>query len=245
MKQLCVAFFLALACLGAQAGSESGRELIEESLRRHAQPAYVYQEQALVLTDRQGRHTVRTMRYYARHDEHGSRKLLVIETPAESKGTSIFINRDARDGMRRGAAGSSPVFGSNFSVADLEEEQAREFRYERDADQDLGMVPHYVLRAFPADESAARSAGYHERRIYLRKDNLFISRIDYRDREDRLARRQTMRDPSPDESGAWRAGMLLMEDLRDERRTLLKVERRVHSPDYVPAAVFAGLSALP
>jgi hypothetical protein len=83
--------------------------------------------------------------------------------------------------------------------------------------------------------------GYHERRIYLRKDNLFVSRIDYRDRDGREARRQTFRDPRPDESGAWRAGMVLMEDLRNGGRSLLKVERRVHSADYVPAAVFAGL----
>ena len=42
-------------------------------------------------------------------------------------------------------------------------------------------------------------------------------------------------------SGAWRAGMVLSEDLREDRRTLLKIERRVYSPDYVPAAVFAGM----
>jgi hypothetical protein len=81
--------------------------------------------------------------------------------------------------------------------------------------------------------------------IYLRKDNLFVSRIDYHDREGRPARRQSFRDPIPDESGIWRAGMVLMEDLRDGRRTLLKIERRVHSADYVPAAVFARLPALP
>jgi hypothetical protein len=39
--------------------------------------------------------------------------------------------------------------------------------------------------------------------------------------------------------------MILMENLRDDRRTLLKIERRMYSPDYVPAAVFAGLPASP
>jgi hypothetical protein len=185
------------------------------------------------------------MRFYAQHDADANRNLLVIETPSESKGTSIFISRGAKGGPRRGPAASSPVFGSNFSVADLEGEQTRDFRYEREDNQDIDLVPHYVLRAFPADESAARNTGYRERKIYLRKDNLFVSRIDYQDREGRLAKRQTFRDPRPDESGAWRAGMILMEDLRDGRRTLLKIERRVHSPDYIPAAVFAGLPALP
>jgi hypothetical protein len=36
-----------------------------------------------------------------------------------------------------------------------------------------------------------------------------------------------------------------MEDLRDGRRSLLKVERRVHSPDYVPVSVFAGIPGRP
>ncbi len=239
------ALFFVLACLGAEARSQTGGELIEESLRRHAQPAYVYQEQAMVLSDRIGRRTLRTMRYYAQHDADASRSLLVIETPSESKGSAISISRSAHGGARRGPAASSPVFGSNFSVADLEGEQPRDFRYERDDNQDLDLVPHYVLRAFPANDSAARNTGYRERKIYLRKDNLFVSRIDYHDREGHLAKRQTFRDPSPDESGAWRAGMILMEDLRDGRRTLLKIERRVHSSDYIPAAVFAGLTALP
>ena len=239
------ALFLVLACLGAEASAQSGGALIEESLRRHAQPANVYQEQAMVLSDRMGQRTVRTMRYYAQHDEEASRNLLVIETPSESKGTAILISRSANGGTRRGPAASSPVFGSNFSVADLEGEQPRDFRYERDENQDIDLVPHYVVRAFPADESAARNSGYRERRIYLRKDNLFVSRIDYLDRESHLAKRQTFRDPQPDESGAWRAGMILMEDLRDGRRTLLKTERRVHSSDYIPASVFAGVTALP
>jgi len=240
MKRVYIAFFAALVCLRAEASSQGGRELIEDSLRRHAEPAYVYQEQTFVLIDRLGRHSVRTARYYAQHDAKGSRNLLVIETPAESKGTAIFIYREAGDGVRHGTAAGSPVFGSNFSVADLEEERPLNFRYERDHDQDLDMVPHYVLWALAAEASAAHATGSHKRRIYLRKDNLFISRIDHHDKEGSLVKRQTFRDPRPDESGAWRAGMILMEDLRDDRRTLLKVERRVHSPDYVPAAVFAG-----
>jgi hypothetical protein len=34
--------------------------------------------------------------------------------------------------------------------------------------------------------------------------------------------------------------MVLMEDLRERHSTLLKIERRVHSADYVPADLFAA-----
>jgi hypothetical protein len=245
MKPAALALLLLTACLATAARSQSGRELIEESLRRHAPPAWLYEEQTLVLSDPQGHYTVRTARRYARHDENGNVNLLVMETPVEAKGTAIRVEREANGGTRRGTAASSPVFGSNFSVADLEDEQPRHFIYERSEDHDLDRAPHFVLRVLPADDSVARVTQYRERRIYLRKDNLFLSRIDYKDSEGRLARRQTFRDPRPDESGVWRPGMILMEDLRDGRRTLLKVERRVHSPDYVPPAVFAGIPGRP
>lgn len=229
---------LALACLAGGAAAADGRALIEESLRRHAPPPDVYEAQALVLSDRQGQLGVRTMSYYARRDATGGRSLRVIETPAESKGSAIYVGRDAPDGRRRGAAASAPVFGSDFAVADLEAEQVQDFKYQREADHDLDRVPHHALRAVPASEAVANATNYHERRLYLRKDNLFITRIEYKDRQGRLARRLTFRDPQAEESGAWRASMILMEDLVQGRRSLLKTERRALSAEYVPAGVF-------
>ena len=241
MKPAALALLLLTACLATTARSQSGRELIEESLRRHAPPPYVYEEQTLVLSDGLDQHTVRTAKYYARRDANGRKLVLVISTPAESQGMSVFAARDAHGGARRGSDPSGQVFGSDFSVADIEGEQPQDFRYERLDGQDLDRVPHHVLRALPRDQAVARATGYGARRIYMRKDNLFVSRIDYLDRQGRLAKRETFRDLRTDDSGAWRAGMILMEDLHANRRTLLKVERRAYSADYVPAAVFAGL----
>jgi hypothetical protein len=234
------ALLLALACLAASAWAQTGRELIEDSLRRQAQPPYVYEEQVLVLSDSLGQYTVRTVRYYARQDASGMKRLLVIDTPKELRGIRVYVSRDAGGGERHGPAASSLLFGSDFSVADFEGEQPQDFDYEREANQELERVTHFVVRATPKDEAVARATGYGTRRIYLRKDNLFVSRVDYLDRQGRLARRLTYKDPRPDDTGAWRPGMTLTEDLREDRRTLLKVERRVHSADYVPAALFEG-----
>lgn len=231
--------------LDALAEDRNGRDLVEASLQQHAPPAYLYEEQAWVLMDPLGRHSVRTARRYARRDANGSQTLLEIETPAESRGSAVVIERDFRNAKRRGTMASSTVFGSNFRVADIDDEQMRDFRYERESDHDLDRIPHYVVRALPLDAVVTRETGYHERRIYLRKDNLYISRIDFKDRDGHLAKRLSFRDPRPDETGAWRANMMLMEDLRDGRRTLLKLQRLVHSPDYVPASIFAGLPGQP
>jgi hypothetical protein len=243
MSPVSVAFLCALACLTGPARAQAALALVEESLKRHAAPAYVYEEHALVMTDRLGQYTLRTAHYYGQHEESRTRKLYIIESPAELKGAALQIDRDLSAGTRRGPTPSIPAFGTNFLAADLDDEQVSDFRYEHDSERDLERVPHYVVRAVPADASVIRATGYHQRRIYLRKDNLFISRIDYQDRDGRPARRLSFRDPRPDEFGIWRASMMLMEDLRDGRRTLLKVERRVHSADYVPPGVFEGLQA--
>ena len=232
-----------LACMAGLAQAQTGRELIEDSLQRYATPPNAYEEHAIVITDRQGQHSVRTLRYYAQRNDRSTRKLRILETPSELKGAAIQIERDTQDGTRRGPSPTTVVFGTNFLVADLDEEQSGDFVYERDGDTDLERVPHFVLRAQPAQPSVVRATSYYERQLFLRKDNLFLSRIDYLDRDGRPARRLSYRAPRPDEFGTWRATMMLMEDLRDGRRTLLKIERRVHSPDYIPAGIFEGLQA--
>ncbi|MBI5107910.1 MAG: outer membrane lipoprotein-sorting protein [Rhodocyclales bacterium] len=243
MKLVFIAIFCVIACLTGIAQGQTARELIEESLRRHTPPTATYEEHAMVISDRHGQLGLRTLRYYAQSTGDVTRKLHVVESPSELKGAAIQIERDVHDGTRRGPIPTTAVFGTNFLVADLEGEQAGDFRYERGGDVDLERVPHLVLHARPVDASVVRATGYHDRQLYLRKDNLFLSRVDYQDREGRPARRLSYRAPRADEFGIWRASMMLMEDLRDGRRTLLKVERRVHSPDYVPTSVFDGLQA--
>lgn len=243
MTRLFFALITIFTGLAGAAQVQTGRELIDESLRRYAAPTSAYEEHAMVITDRHGQHSMRTLRYYAQRSGHVTRKLHIIESPSELKGAAIKIERDEQDGTRRGPTPTTAVFGTNFLVADLEGEQPGDFLYERVGDVDLERVPHIVLRAQPVDASVTRATSYHERNLYLRKDNFFISRIDYYDREGRPARRLSFRAPRPDEFGIWRASMILMEDLRDSRRTLLKVERRVHSPDYIPPGVFETLQA--
>ncbi len=103
MKPAALALLLLTVCLATAAGAQSGRELIEASLRRHAPPATVYEEQTFVLSDSQGHYTVRTARRYARHDANGDTNLLVMETPAESKGTAIYVVRAGSGGTGTGA----------------------------------------------------------------------------------------------------------------------------------------------
>ena len=232
---LCGLFF----SLSAMAGLPDGRTLVETSLQRHAPPPHLYEEQSMILTDRQGQHTVRTTRHYARFDGQQLRKLYVIETPTELKGARLYLEWPA-SGKR---ALPPSVFGSDFSVADLAVEQIADHAYETTGIVDLERIPHLLVRARPlTTERSIHGAG--ERHLYLRRDNLFVSRIDYLDSEGHPVRRLSFRDPRADDHGAWHAGMMLMENLKEGRRSLLKIDRRVLSPDYLPETVFAAVTGV-
>ncbi len=231
---------LLFVALAVRAQVPDGRSLIEASLQRHALPAHLYEEQSMILTDRLGQHTVRTTRFYAQFDGQRWRKLLVIESPAELKGSRHTLDLSATDKTAGREVGAPPVFGSDFSVADLAGEQTSDTRYEITGGTDLDRIPHHVVRATPATGRSLNSVT--ERHLYLRKDNLYISRVDYLDRDARVLKRLSRRDPRADDSGAWHANMMLMENLKERRRSLLKVERRVQSPDYIPDSIFAGLT---
>ena len=239
MRALFAAILLALSTHGI---ASDARELMAASLLRHAPVPFVYEEQTLILSDHLGRYSVRTMKQYQRRDQSGDKLLMIVVTPVESNGMTVYVARDPGIGIRRGAKASSSVLGSDFLVSDLEREPIDEYRYEALPMQEIDHVKHHALRAVPIDNTRANATSATERMIFLREDNLFVSRIDYLDEQGRVSRRQSFRDPRPDETGAWRATMILMENLRNDQRSVLKIDRRVHSPDYVPQSIFAGLS---
>ena len=76
------------------------------------------------------------------------------------------------------------------------------------------------------------------RRHYVLQDTLFITRTDHLDYLGRVRKRQTHHDVNRVHGDMWRANMILMENRFNDHRTIIKIDRRVFSADYVPAEVF-------
>ena len=232
----------------------SGRQIVDESVRRHEQFPYVYEEQTMVLMDAGGHRTVRQLRRFSRLEADGRfRLLLVFDHPEEIRGVSLLAVRNhdgtveqglylpAIDGAfkRPGENGQGGTFlGTDFAVDDLGAERTWEHRYVRGHDTVLEDVNYFVVDAFPRDAGVVRAHGYGLRRHLIRKDNFVIVRTDFFDRRLRLLKRLTRHDLRQVDGPSWRANMLMMVDARDQHRTLLKVDRRVYSRDYVPAEIF-------
>lgn len=257
---------LALAC-GYVAAESPGAELasgppgewtaeriMAETVRRHEQFPHVYEEQTMVLTDTRGRRTVRKCRRFTRAGEDGSyRFLLVFDDPEEIRGVALLVVRAPDGSETRGvylpafgaefkrpgdAARRGNFLGTDLAVEDLAPEDTANHRYVRRTDRTLEQVPYFVVDAYPANEAAQRRTGHALRRHWVRQDNFVIARTDFYDRHLRLARRITRHDLRQVTGTSWRPNMVVAHSEHDGHTTLLKVDRRVYSRDYVPEEIF-------
>ena len=142
-----------------------------------------------------------------------------------------FIETDA---TYRGQSEEN-FLGTDFSIEDLVGEMLDRHRYIRLDDVIIDDTWFYVVNVYRAD-----SADGDEplRRHFIRKDNLFISRTDHFDDLGRLQKRQTHHDLTKVHGDMWRSNMMMMNDVVLNHRTIIKIDQRVFSADYVPANAF-------
>jgi len=234
----------------------TGRRVMDEVFKRHELFPYVFEEQTMIMMDSAGNRDVRKVRRFSRVEKDGTVKyLLIFDYPAEIRGVALLAIRQHSGGVESGIylpafgkklksnAGESRgsnFLGTDFALEDLAAEVLSDFRYVRVADQKINKIAHFIVEAFPQDEKIERNTGYGLRRHFIRKDNFFIIRTDYYDRRGRLFKSQTCHDLKRVDGDMWRANMILMENHKEQHNTLIKIDRRVFSHDYVPPEMFTS-----
>lgn len=230
----------------------SGAELMQAVRDQHQLYPFTYEEQSLVLTDRHGQRETRRMRTYMRAEEDGTlRYMLLFDTPVEVEGVALIAER-MPDGTTNkyfylpafgqqlieagGASYGENFLGTDFAVEDLTGEALEDFRYERQRDERINGMRHFVVDAYPVNEADAPAAMRH----YIDSERMFVVRTDHLDQFGRLRKRQTFHDLRHVGAGAWRANIMHMDDLRTRHQSLIRVDRRVFSRDYVPREVFSA-----
>jgi hypothetical protein len=232
----------------------SALQIMREAQRRHEQFPYVYEEQTMVLMDAQGHRSVRQCRRFSRTEDDGSSKfLLVFDHPKEIRGVVLLALRDASGKTERGVylpafgaefkqpasdTRSGHFLGTDFSVEDLTIETLDEHNYDRDRDRVRENVAFFVIDAHPVSVQVERSSGYGLRKHWVRKDNFMIVQTDFFDRHLRFMKRITHHDLTQVTAQSWRANMIVVNDESEKHQTLLKINRRIYSRDYVPVEIF-------
>jgi hypothetical protein len=237
-----------------------GQAIMSEVARRHEYFPYTLERQTLILMDESGQRNTRKLRRLSRVEADGTLKfLLIFDDPPEVRGAALLAIRRTGVALQSdmylpafgqtmiqvaGDPQGSRFLGTDFALEDLTTELAGDFRYVRGEDSELDGISGFVIDAFPLHEGTAKTTGYGRKRHFVRQDIFFITRTDYFDRNDRLVKRQTRHDLKRVDGDMWRADMVLMEDYRQRHKTLIKIEQRVFSPDYVPAELFSAPALL-
>ncbi len=226
---------------------------MEEIYARHQQYPYVYEEQSMVMLDRNGKRDTRKAMRYSRVEEDGTAKILFLfHYPREVKGVALLATRDTSGKTKKyiylpafgeqliesiGGSNGGNFLGTDFSIENLTGEVLSNYRYDRLQDTKINENKYFLIDVYRGtDATTTRPI----RRHFIRQDNYFITRTDHFDKQGRLQKLQTHHDLKPLGGDMWRSNMIQMEDKKAFHKTLIKIDRRVFSHDYVPAEMFTA-----
>ena len=241
-------------CIGLDSSQATGAEIMEEVDKRHQHFPYIYEEQSLVMMDRNGDRDTRKVRRYSRVEEDGSvRFLLLFDYPREVKGVALLAHRDPNGKTRKyiylpaygkqllestGDENGDNFLGTDFSVENLTGEIISEHFYARGEDEERNSAKYYVIDVYRASDRLSKKRIL--RRHYIQQDNLFITLTHHFDKHGRIARVQSHHDLKVVDQDMLRANMILMENKKEQHLSLIKTSRRIFSHDYVPAEIFTA-----
>ena len=235
-----VGLVLAWLCL-AGAGALAQEETPEEKGLRIAEQASARDEgfgnftagMTMVLRDRQGRESVRRMRFKVLEvTGDGDKSLFVFDEPRDVRGTALLthahINADddqwlylpALKRVKRINASkrSGSFMGSEFSYEDMSPAEVEEYTYRYLRDEPCGELTCTVTEQVPLD----RDSGYSRRIVWQDADEFRAWKIELYDRKDSHLKTLTLADYRQYLDRYWRAGEQTMVNHLTGASTVLK-----------------------
>lgn len=233
---------------------KDGRQIVKQMLKATSQQPFVYEEQSMILIDKSNNRDVRDIRRYLRVDSSNkARVLLVFDAPEEIKGVALLVvvnsDRQQQGGIYLPAfekrlltadsqGGADRFLGSDFSVFDLQPENMNDFIYTRLDDVQINEVDFYTVEARPKNAKVFEQTGYKRRILTISKQGFMPVKATYFDRYNRLLKILTRHHFKNYGGDTWLPDMMLMDNIRENHKTLLKTRQRVFSADYVPVRMF-------
>ncbi len=230
-----------------------GLQIMERIYQLHEQYPYVYEEQSIVMVDQRGRRNTRKAKRYSRMDEDGTyRFLFLFDHPETVKGVAILASQ-TKEGITKqniylpalgeklvgsdNNDGQGKFLGTDFNVESLAGEDINNYQYLRQEDTNIESSVYFVIDVYKKNDEQREK---RLKRHFIRQDIFFITRIDYFNRQGNLEKQQSFHDLKPVNGDMWRADMILMQDYKEHHQSLIKINKRVFSHDYVPEEIFTA-----
>ena len=234
MHNLLVALLLILLPLAtaAETPEEKGLAIIQEADRRDIGWVDSTAELKMVLKNKQGQESERSIRISTLEVEgDGDKSLSVFDAPRDIKGTAFlsythsvvpddqWLYLPALKRVKRIASAnkSGPFVGSEFAYEDLASQEVDKYTYKWLRDEPLDGRDCFVIEAYPVYENS----GYTQQVVWLDKEIYQPIRIDYYDRKNAELKTLTAGDWNQYLDKYWRPGMMEMTNHQTGKSTSL------------------------
>jgi len=211
---------------------QHGRAIFEEADARNSGYGDLEVELQMILRSASGRATERSLRI-AQYEvpEDGDKMLVVFDTPADIRGTALLshAHREKEDdqwlflpAIKRVKKVSShnksgSFVGSEFSYQDLSPPQLDKYTYEFLREDTVDGMPCFVVKRVSTESNYQ----YAEEHFWIDKEAYRVYRVDYFDQTGTQVKQLEASDFRLYEARFWKAGRMLMTNLRNNKSTEL------------------------
>jgi outer membrane lipoprotein-sorting protein len=237
--------FSALALIGtllvapltgsAETAEEKGLAIAIEGDKRDQGYIDSTSDMRMILRNRAGKESVRTMRALSLEVEgDGDKSLSIFDEPADVKGTASltwahsdkpdeqWLYLPARKRVKRifSKNKSGPFMGSEFAFEDIGSQEVDKYTYKYLRDEQIDGADAFVVERVPVD----KNSGYKRQISWIEKERYVALKIDYYDRKDTLLKTLVASEYQQYLDKFWRPSRMEMTNHQSGKSTTLTFE---------------------
>jgi len=226
----------------------TGEEIFDKSIDA-TRLAGVEATSTMTIIDGKGNQRVRKIAQVTKLYDNGDteKKLVRFLSPADVKGTGLltydYLKKDddmwlympALRKTRRiiSSEKAKNFMGSEFSYADMTPPNADDFNFKVLGEEEVNGVNCWKLEIIPIDDDVADENGFSKRISYIGKNDYVIRKAIYYDFDESLYKEMNVLaiKELDSKNKKYRLMELTMDNLQNDRRSILKVDQIQFNPD--------------
>ena len=232
----CSLFFLTTQPAHSQTPEEKGLAIAMETDRRYKGFGDYTSEMTMILKNKQGKESRRTIRSRVLGvDGDGNKSLSIFDTPRDVKGTAFlsFSHKVGDDEQwlylpalkrvkrinSRNKSGS--FMGSEFAYEDIASQEVEKYTYKHLREEDFYGILCFVVESYPVDK---RNSGYTKRISWTDTEEYLVRKVTFYDRKQSLLKTLTIMDYQQYLGKFWRPGKMKMINHQTGKSTILLMD---------------------
>lgn len=219
----------------AETAAEKGLAIAKEADQRDQGFVDSSADMKMILRNRAGKESLRTMRSKTLEvSGDGDKSLSIFDDPADVKGTAsltwshsnkpdeqwLYLPALKRVKRISSKSKSGPFMGSEFAFEDIGSQEVDKYTYNYLRDEAVDGADCFVLERFPTD----KNSGYKRQISWIEKERYVALKVEYYDRKDSLLKTLNASDYQQYLGKFWRPGKMEMVNHQSGKSTVLEFE---------------------